>query len=221
MLRTRVIEIDVLGWPVRLTVVDNADEIYMDSLYQEETPVWVDVWPAALALARWIKINSPLFEGKTVLELGAGLGLPGLVAAIAGAREVVQTDYVEEAVRLARQSAHLNNLSQVRNVVADWRSFPLTEQFDLIIGSDFLYLPATFPYLKKIFASSLAPGGKLVIADPGRFDSLRLLQEMKEEGWHWEEDIIPVRQGNYSYDIHIFQGSRACANSAPGISADR
>ncbi|MDN5293180.1 MAG: hypothetical protein PWQ91_404 [Eubacteriales bacterium] len=140
---------------------------------------------------------------------------------MADAREVVQIDYVEEAVRLARQSAHFNNLSPVRHVVADWRNFPIHEQFYLLIGSDFLYLPATFPYLKKIFASSLAPGSKLVIADPGHFDSLRLLQEMKEEGWHWEENIIPVRQGNYSYDIHIFQGSKACANSAPGISADQ
>lgn len=39
------------------------------------------IWYAAVAFAQYLASNPSLLEGKRVLELGAGLGLPGLVAA--------------------------------------------------------------------------------------------------------------------------------------------
>lgn len=39
-------------------------------------------------------------RGKTVLEMGAGAGLPGLVSALEGAGEVVLSDYPAEKVGL-------------------------------------------------------------------------------------------------------------------------
>jgi len=45
-------------------------------------------WNAARALARFLQRNPELYAGRTVLELGAGGGLPGLVAAKCGARKV-------------------------------------------------------------------------------------------------------------------------------------
>ena len=39
-------------------------------------------------------------RGKTVLEVGAGAGLPGLVSALEGASEVVLSDYPAEKVGL-------------------------------------------------------------------------------------------------------------------------
>mmetsp|Transcript_34350 Transcript_34350/g.37114 ORF Transcript_34350/g.37114 Transcript_34350/m.37114 type:complete len:512 (-) Transcript_34350:285-1820(-) len=39
------------------------------------------MWPSAVVLARWIVSNPSEFRGKRVLELGAGCGLSGLVAA--------------------------------------------------------------------------------------------------------------------------------------------
>jgi predicted nicotinamide N-methyase len=40
------------------------------------------VWSAALVFARWIASMHIEFDGKTVLELGAGCGLPGLSASV-------------------------------------------------------------------------------------------------------------------------------------------
>ena len=47
-----------------------------------------DRWNAARALARFLQRNPELYAGKNVLELGAGGGLPGLIAAKCGAQKV-------------------------------------------------------------------------------------------------------------------------------------
>ncbi|KAG2680145.1 hypothetical protein I3843_11G085500 [Carya illinoinensis] len=50
------------------------------------------VWGSALVLSDWIASQNFDFQDKTVLELGAGAGLPGLTAALLGAGRVVLTD---------------------------------------------------------------------------------------------------------------------------------
>ena len=72
----------------------------------ERLPYWAELWPSAIALARWVS-RYPGLEGKRVLELGCGLGLSGIAAAAAGAR-VTMTDYDEDALLFARFNAALN-----------------------------------------------------------------------------------------------------------------
>jgi EEF1A N-terminal glycine/lysine methyltransferase len=43
--------------------------------------------------ATYLDEHKDLCRGKTVLELGAGAALPGLIAAINGAKKTVVTDY--------------------------------------------------------------------------------------------------------------------------------
>src|SRR4051794_36175399 len=54
-------------------------------------PYGVALWPAAIALAHDVASRKNAVRGSQVLELGAGTGLPGIVAALIGGR-VVQTD---------------------------------------------------------------------------------------------------------------------------------
>ena len=49
------------------------------------------LWPSALLLAKVVWANRVQMRGASVLELGAGVGLPGMVAAAAGA-DVVLSD---------------------------------------------------------------------------------------------------------------------------------
>src|SRR5262245_7809110 len=69
---------------------------------QPRLPYGIVLWPAAIALAHEIAAR-PL-GGLRVLELGAGTGLPGIVAAALGA-QVLQTDRNAAALVVCRKNA--------------------------------------------------------------------------------------------------------------------
>src|SRR3954451_24843078 len=66
---------------------------------EEYLPYWAELWPSALGLAE--AVGAADVAGRRVLELGCGLGVPSLVAALAGA-EFLATDWSPEAVRVLR-----------------------------------------------------------------------------------------------------------------------
>lgn len=71
------------------------------------------VWNAGRATARHIEANRGLVEGKYVVELGAGAGLPSMVAALEGAALVCATDYPDEDLLAAlERNAALNGVSR-------------------------------------------------------------------------------------------------------------
>lgn len=197
---TRNFSVD--GYNIKLVAVDNSDEILLASVEQEETPLWLEIWPASIGLARWF-LQGPNLTGQTVLELGCGLGLAGLAAAAKGA-QVVLTDYIPASVQLAAESGRLNGFAAT-GIVADWRDFRLTEKFDFIVGADICYQPDLNPFLKRIFTTNLKPGGMLALSDPGRHDSAILLKQLAQDGWQMEKDTVPVSQGKFDYKIFVYK----------------
>lgn len=139
-------------------------------------PCWAEVWPAAIALAGCLSAIE--LQGKRVLELGCGLGLPGLVAAVRGA-QVTFSDYHPEALELVRHNAGRLGLAngQVAFHLGDWRQFSLPGQFDLLLASDIMYDPKLNPYLLDLFRRYLAHGSELLVSHPGRPDTLAALEE--------------------------------------------
>ena len=51
---------------------------------EERDPYWSRPWPAALVMAATILARPELVCGKHVCEIGAGLGIAGIAAALAG-----------------------------------------------------------------------------------------------------------------------------------------
>lgn len=51
------------------------------------------LWNGSRVISEYFETNPAEVRGRTVLELGAGAGLPSLVSAVLGARRVVMTDY--------------------------------------------------------------------------------------------------------------------------------
>lgn len=70
------------------------------------------LWDGGLVLARWVHHNgAQLFRDKTVLELGCGVGLAGILAAH-WATHVTLTDYIEDTVRNAWYNAKINSADE-------------------------------------------------------------------------------------------------------------
>lgn len=147
----------------------------------ERLPYWAILWPASIALANHVSGLDGI-AGKRVLELGAGLGVPGLAAARAGARVVV-TDWYAEALDFVQSSARLNGLTlETRHL--DWRYPPDDEQFDYILGADLVYERRSHAPILACAAKLLAPSGKLLVSDPERLPGQLFIETAQAEGWH-------------------------------------
>jgi predicted nicotinamide N-methyase len=159
---------------------------------QPRLPYGIALWPAAIALAHELATR-PL-RGVSLLELGAGTGLPGIVAATLGAR-VVQTDKNHGALVVSRRNAERNAVT-LEQRTADWTAWNETATYDLIIGADILYADSLHPQLLQIFEKNLAPGGRILLADPFRSASFELLENMAASGWNvafnkWTVGVVP------------------------------
>ena len=75
--------------------------------HEEFLPYWAELWPSALALAR--AVGARALHGARTLELGCGLGLPSLAAALAGGR-VLATDWAPDAITMTARNAERNGL---------------------------------------------------------------------------------------------------------------
>jgi predicted nicotinamide N-methyase len=166
-------------------------------------PYGVALWPAAVALAHEVASRAGELRGSSVLELGAGTGLPGIVAASLGGR-VVQTDRHELAMSVCRSNGERNGVRSIECRLADWAKWDDTARYEWILGSDILYGESTHAHLRRIFESNLARGGRVLLSDPFRGASLRLLEAMEADSWtialtKWSvgEDASPRPVGVY------------------------
>jgi ribosomal protein L11 methylase PrmA len=96
---------------------------------------------------------------------------------------VVQTDRDELAMSVCRRNAERNGLSSIEHRLADWTSWDDAGRHDWIIGSDILYGEPLQPQLRRIFESNLEPDGRILISDPFRSTSYRLLEALESDGW--------------------------------------
>ncbi|XP_033628705.1 protein N-lysine methyltransferase METTL21A-like isoform X2 [Asterias rubens] len=126
----------------------------------EELGVAAVVWDAAVVLAEYLEQNVDKLqlslENKSVIELGAGTGLVGIVAALLGGH----VDLTDRKIALNQLQANLEaNIPEfgVRGGIAasvkelTWgenlQEFP--KPYDLVLGADIVYLEDSFPHLIK------------------------------------------------------------------------
>lgn len=163
-------------------VLTYADEEHFFRELMSRLPYGVALWPAAIALAHEVASRAEAFRDTQVLELGAGTGLPGIIAASLGAR-VVQTDRHEVAMAVCKRNGERNGVGGIEYRMADWTSWNDRGRYEWIIGSDILYMEAMQPHLRQIFESNLAPGGRVLLSDPFRDVSFHLLEALEASGW--------------------------------------
>lgn len=147
----------------------------------EEFPFWIRLWEAAIVLSRFIVSSLRPDPGTTVLELGAGLGAPGLAAAALGC-SVTLTDYEDIILDFARVSAAAAHLENVRFELLDWLAPPEMKQYDIILGAEVLFRDEFFAPLLAIVRQALKPDGAVYLAHDLKRKSLHpFLQKAEKE----------------------------------------
>lgn len=201
-------------WTVLHTgaVLTREDEASVIRPNDVRLPYGVAVWPSAIALVHEIAGRPEDFEGRKFLELGAGVGLPGIVAASLGA-SVVQTDRDELSLQLCRRNGERNGVASIDYRLADWTRWADTERFHWIIGSDILYGESLHPYLRRIFETNLEPAGRILLADPFRETGFRLFEVMERDGWKVTFDQWEVGEAETSRPVGVFELVPPCGRN--------
>ena len=163
---------------VRLCTVPRLEDLVdRDALLRgdAEPPYWAYLWSGARLLASEIARGDHL-RGRRVLEIGCGLGLPGLVAAARGA-DVTFVDAEPAALAFVTASASATGLT-CATMVADFFTLDLTPRFDVVLAAEVAYDRARFADLAAVVVRHLAPGGMALLADGYRTDTRGLYRAL-------------------------------------------
>ena len=177
----------------------------VDFARDERLPYWADLWASAIVLAR--EVSSLDGEPpRTSIEFGAGLGLTSLAATLRGVRAVV-TDYYDDALLFARRNAVANLGRDLTTRMVDWRALPDDlGRFDLVLAADVLYERPYAPLVARAVTGAIAPGGRALIADPGRVALRDCLAECEALGARVSERCaVPHEDGAARHTITIYE----------------
>jgi predicted nicotinamide N-methyase len=157
---------------------------------QLHLPYWAELWDSAVGTGLHLAASPQLVAGRSVLDLGCGQGLSGTVAAALGAR-VLFADLEPPALLFAA----LNSApwrARVRTRQLNWQRDALGERFDLILGADILYERKQWDFLEPFWRRHLAPGGTVLLGEPGRQTGDGFVEWIAPRGWRLESIVQPV-----------------------------
>ena len=171
------------------------------------------IWNGA-NVATWYLENtlgSAALRGKSVVELGAGVGFTSLVANALGASEVVITDGNEDVLHLADKNIGINVEPAgvageggvgVRTALLRWNTADETpllvtakqQPWDFIIASDVTYKKAAWGDLVACIDHLSGPGTQAIVSmEPRNVGEIEgVLGEFAKHGFSWREERLPV-----------------------------
>ena len=173
------------------------------SFTDERMPYWADLWPSAIALSEYITEHSVLVKNQDVIELGCGLGLPGMVASNLGGK-VLMTDYLEEALSFARLNWEQNLSSEFNSELVDWRNIDDKKKYDIVLASDVAYENRSFQPLLIALKSLVKKNGRILLSEPNRKFSSPFIELLKTE-FEIKKTNRPIQLDSIDYVISIYE----------------
>ncbi len=199
-----VVEVDSYRWT--LLKPANADHLISEADYvmDERLPYWADLWPSARVLAATLVRERG--AGRTLLEMGCGLGL-ATVAAMQAGFEVTATDYYEDALHVTRGNAARNLGREPHVRMVNWREWPTDlGTFDVVVAADVLYEKEYATLVAQCMARALAPNGVAIVADPGRLALPAFRDGLADVGLHIvSTETTPYEAGAVKQQVQIMR----------------
>lgn len=155
---------------------------------EQNLPYWAEIWPSGIALASALIEEPELLAGKPVLELGSGVGITAAVALQLEAR-LVATDYARESIALTRLTCRIHTGQEPETRRINWRSADADllqgdgSSWPVVLAADVLYEERDIEPVLGVLERILAPGGLVLLAEPGRRPSQLALKRAAERGW--------------------------------------
>ena len=181
-----------MQYQVQLTQIDAEKAIYIPAYEAVKTiyaalleldpaspfPYWAKVWPSSIALHNVLKKHPSLIKDKTVLELGAGIGLPALM--MAGITKSIQiSDYDLEAVALLKKNIEHLQLQNAEALQLDWNNVPENLNPEVVILSDVNYDPIQFDTLINLIDKFVNQGCTILLSTPQRIMASPFVQKLE------------------------------------------
>ncbi|KAM9397013.1 protein N-lysine methyltransferase METTL21A-like [Salvelinus alpinus] len=164
------------------------------------------VWDAAVVMCMYLELGQVELTGKVAIELGAGTGLVGIVAALLGAKKVTITDREPALGFLAanvKENIPPDQLGAVEVSELTWgqglERYP-TGGFDIVLGADIVYLEDTFPSLLQTMEHLSSESSVVLLACKIRYErDTNFLSMLKQR--------FTVHEVHYDKerDIHIYK----------------
>jgi predicted nicotinamide N-methyase len=154
----------------------------------EYLPYWADLWPASRMLAKAV-VREPWAPGLCALEVGCGLGLPGIAALARGLR-VTFSDCDATALHFAAENARANGFTDFELLQLDWRRPPEGLRFPVLLASDLLFELRNVAPLVELIKKVLAPDGLCLLTDQDRPPSHLLRETLTAEGFRYATQVM-------------------------------
>lgn len=165
------------------------------------------IWECSIDLAKFLYQDVPKsdLEGKSILEIGCGAGLPGLTCFVARGASVDFQDYNPEVIDYLTIPNVLFNVPnspgdeeapETRFFSGDWESFTillstkLKRSYDVILTSETIYNLENQSKLINLFDNTLKSNGVIYLASKihyfGVGGGLRQFESLLKDKWNFE-----------------------------------
>jgi len=191
-------EVLLHGRRVRLVRPSSADALLERAVARGagDPPYWAELWPSALVLADELAATD--LRDRRVLELGCGLGLPAVAAALSGAT-VLATDSSRDALAFAAENGRRALGRRLPTLQVDLLAPPeallAAGPFDLVVAADVLYRPELVEALAALLPQLCDSAGEALLAVPWRDQERPLVDALRKCGWSVSSEERPSATG--------------------------
>ena len=174
-----------------------------EDVLDERIPYWAELWPSAIAMGRYLAEHSELVNGKSVLEIGCGLGLSGMVAHAFGGK-VILSDYLPAALELAAYNWKKNFTEEAQVLQLDWREVKPEQAADVILAADVAYEERAFEPLMNAFRILMKPHSRLILTEPNRHIAKDFLKMLENSGLKVEKHKSEIQYRDIHTHVNLY-----------------